>query len=217
MALLGHLNLFEAKTIRALEALAANLTRATDAKIVFGEREKIRVVARRFAACGFVPRCKRSEALLQLRNPPAATDETPSLRLATPQDLHSVMEVHAKLSEEENGFNPLLEDAEGFAFRTLRRIKQNRVWVWADAGGRLIFKADVVCNTSEVTYIEGVYVAPEMRGRGLGAHCMKALSRRLLENSESVSLLVDTKNAAALRAYAKAGFKLRSYYDSFFF
>ncbi|GAC1446747.1 MAG: hypothetical protein NVSMB56_08370 [Pyrinomonadaceae bacterium] len=81
----------------------------------------------------------------------------------------------------------------------------------------MIFKADIISNTPEVIYIEGVYVDPQRRGRGFGARCMMHLSRELLQHTQSVSLLVDEKNTPAIRAYRRAGFQLHSYYDSLFF
>ncbi len=91
----------------------------------------------------------------------------PGLRLATVDDLAIVMSVHAQIALEECGADPMKVDPAGFRLRTLRRIVQRRVWVWAERG-RLIFKADIAASTSKVIYLEGIYVNPEERGKGHG-------------------------------------------------
>jgi predicted GNAT family acetyltransferase len=116
---------------------------------------------------------------------------------------------------DESGVNPLEADPEGFRRRCLRRIEQGRVWVWAEEG-RLIFKADIVSDTPEVKYVEGVWVAPEQRGRGYGLRCLSQLSRELLARSGAVTLLVNEKSPEAVAFYRRAGYKLRSQYDTIF-
>ena len=56
---------------------------------------------------------------------------------------------------EEGGTSPMQRDPGGFRNRTSRRIEQGRVWTWY-VDGRLIFKADIVSQTPDVTYLEGV-------------------------------------------------------------
>jgi len=116
------------------------------------------------------------------------------------------MTVHAEMAFEESGVNPLQVDPVGFRLRTSRRIERGRVWVWSEAG-RLIFKTDVVAETPEVIYLEGVYVNPAERGRGHGLRCLSQLSRVLLQHASSVCLLVNERNVKALALYQRAGFK----------
>jgi predicted GNAT family acetyltransferase len=90
--------------------------------------------------------------------------------------------------------------------RVLRRIEQGRVWVVFQQE-TLVFKADVVAETAEVMYLEGIYVDPKKRGQGIGANCLSQLSRTLLEQVKYVCLLSNVGAAGAHRAYTKAGFK----------
>src|SRR5205085_11535609 len=106
-------------------------------------------------------------------------------------------------------------DPEGFRRRCARRIEQGRVWVWVEQE-RLIFKADIICETDNVTYLEGVWVNPQERGRGFGLRCMAQLGRTLLQKTKSLSLLVNERNVAAHQLYRRAGFKLRACYDTIF-
>jgi predicted GNAT family acetyltransferase len=99
--------------------------------------------------------------------------------------------------------------------RCARRIEQGRVWVLIE-NGQLIFKADILSETSEIVYLEGIYVAPEQRRQGLGLRCLSQLSRNLLARAKALSLLVNEQHKEAASFYLKAGFKLRSHYDTIF-
>ncbi len=82
--------------------------------------------------------------------------------------------------------------------------------------GRLIFKAEVVSDTPEIVYLEGIWVDPEERGRGIGSRCMSQLSRSFLLRSKAVCLLVNEKARSARAFYEKAGFEFISYYDTMY-
>jgi predicted GNAT family acetyltransferase len=81
---------------------------------------------------------------------------------------------------------------------------------------KLIFKAEVVSETPETVYIEGVWVAPEARGQGLGKSCMSQLARTLLCKTKSICLFVNDENEEARRFYRQSGYHLRSVYDTIF-
>ena len=155
------------------------------------------------------------ERLFEQRRTEAVGEAVPGLRLATAADLELVAPVHAQMAFEESGTNPLFIDPEGFYRRCARRIEQKRVWVNVE-NGQLIFKADVISDTPEVVYLEGVYVSPEKRGNGLGARCIKQLTNELLTHTDSVCLLVNQQNAAAHACYQKAGYKVRDLYDTLY-
>jgi predicted GNAT family acetyltransferase len=107
------------------------------------------------------------------------------------------------------------KDPEGFRRRTARRIEQGRVGVWM-VEGRLIFKADIISETPGATYVEGVYVNPEERGKGYGLRCMSQLSRTLLQHTRAVCLLANERNHSARGLYRKAGYKIRGHYDTLY-
>ena len=115
----------------------------------------------------------------------------------------------------ESGVNPLDQDADGFRQRCARRIEQGRTWILVE-NGKLVFKADVIADTTEVIYLEGVWVSEVGRGNGYGVRCMSQLSKELLSRTKSISLLVDEKNKRAQRFYQKCGYKFVSTYDTIF-
>jgi predicted GNAT family acetyltransferase len=96
-----------------------------------------------------------------------------------------------------------------------KRIEARKVWVVVQ-DGQLQFKADVVADTPEVIYLEGVYVGQQQRGQGFGARCLAQMTNELLRQSDSVCLLANLANHAAQKCYRKAGYALREYYDTLY-
>jgi ribosomal protein S18 acetylase RimI-like enzyme len=215
VALIGHATLVETDSDEALAAFARTARDCPHAHVMMGEREKIESFWRYYAENGRSPRLVCRELLMEQRWPVAVREAVPGLRLATPDDLQHVMVVQGQMAFEECGINPLEADPEGFRRRCARRINQGRVWVWIE-DGRLIFKADVISDTPDVIYVEGVWVAPDERGRGYGLRCLAQLSRDLLARAGAVTLLVNEKTTEAIALYRKAGYKLCSRYDTIY-
>jgi predicted GNAT family acetyltransferase len=71
--------------------------------------------------------------------------------------------------------------------------------------------------TPDTVLIEGVYVPPEFRAKGYGKAGMHALCLRLLEQHESVVLLVGEDNDGARRLYERLGFETFDEYQAAFF
>lgn len=215
VSLLGHVTLVEARTDTALRCFARFAQTLPRPNVILGEDNRVTPFWKEFAG-DETPRLISRDLLLEQRWV-ANTDQqpVPGLRTATLDDLYPVMTVHADLVMQETGVNPLHTDPVGYRLRVARRIEQNRVWLWMQ-GERVMFKADITSETPEVIYLEGVYVAPEERGKGFGTRCFSQLCRILLARAVSICLLVDEQNEKAQQLYFKTGFEVRSRYDSFF-
>jgi uncharacterized protein len=125
------------------------------------------------------------------------------------------MRIQGEMACAESGVNPLEVDPVGFRERCARRIKQGRVWVWRE-GGRLLFKADVISDTPEVIYVEGVHVNAEERRKGYGARCLSQLSQTLLARTGALCVLVNERSLGARAFFERAGYRLRGCYDTVF-
>jgi len=215
VALIGHATLIEARTEEALAAFARLAREIQSGHVILGEKEKVGRFWDYYAAGGESPRLLCREMLLEQRWPVAVREEVKGLRLATADDLELVVPVQAEMAYEESGVNPLERDPEGFRRRCARRIEMGRVWVWVEEG-RLIFKAEIISETPEVIYLEGVWVTPSERGKGYGLRCMSQLGRELLARAGSLSMLVNERNSKALSLYRRAGYKLRGCYDTIY-
>jgi predicted GNAT family acetyltransferase len=215
VALIGHATLLETRTEAALQVFA-ELARGSQHKhLIMGEQDKIEQFWNYYAGVGQDSRHLCRELLFEQKWPVQVLEAVRGLRPATLDDLELVMPVQARMAFEESGINPMEVDPTGFRLRCARRIEQGRVWVWVEQG-RLIFKADIIAESPQVSYLEGVYTNPEERGKGYGLRCVSQLSRTLLARTASVCLFVNEKNREAQEFYLRAGYKLRSYYDTIF-
>jgi predicted GNAT family acetyltransferase len=215
VALIGHSTLFEARSEAAISAFARVAQGCSDVFMLLGEQRDVKSFWSYYADGGQQLRLHCREALLEMRVPGEACEPVAGLRLATFDDLDMIVPVHARLAYEESGVNPLERDAGGFIRRCARRIELGKTWVWV-VDGRLIFKADVVTDSPEVIYLEGIDVHPEERGKGYGLRCMSQMSRILLGRTRSLVLLVNEKRQAAQSFYCKAGYRFIGSYDTIF-
>jgi uncharacterized protein len=207
VALIGHSTLVEARTEDALVAFAVIARESgTPIHIMMSDGDSIERFWQYYAGGDRQPRLVCEERLFEIKYPVMVRETVPGLRPATAAELMPVAEAHALVAFEESGVNPLEKDREGYLKRVLRRIEQDRVWV-VFAGDTLVFKADIIAETSDVMYLEGIYVDPENRGKGLGANCLSQLSRVLLEKVKYVCMLSNVDYRQAHNAYQKAGFK----------
>ena len=212
VALIGHVTMVETESDEALELFAQLAREDERAHVIVGEQEKVERFWEFYGPTGQSMRRLCRELLFE-QSRQGEVLETVDLRLATLDDLEQLLPVHAQLAFEESGINPLETDPTGFRERTTRRIEQGRVWVSMDQE-KLVFKADVVSDTPEQIYIEGVYLNPQERGKGFGVRFVSQLSRSLLAKTRSVSLLVNEKDHAAQACYRKSGYKECGYYDT---
>ena len=215
VALIGHVTLFETNNEEALAVFARLAQNSSKTCVVMGEADKVSQFLSYYKRDGQEPRLMYREQLLERRRRESIDEEVPGLRQAILADLELVATVHAQMACDESGVDPLQVDAEGFFRRCARRIEQQRVWVMVE-NDELIFKADIISDSAEVIYLEGVYVNQEKRGQGIGQRCMKQLTNELLWRTKSVCLLVNKQHSAAKGCYQKAGYKLRDHYDTLY-
>ena len=215
VALIGHYILMETRSAAAIEAFAKLAKEFCGAHMVLGEQDAVEAFWSYYEDGGQAPRRFCRELLLEQRWPVDARETVPGLRKATLNDLELVVPAHAQSAIEESGIDPLQVDPQGFRQRCARRIEQGQTWVWIE-DGRLKFKAEVLTDTSLVSYLEGVWVDPQERGQGNGSRCLSQLGRNLLMKSKSVVLLVNEQAEGARAFYKKAGYKFIGFYDTVF-
>jgi predicted GNAT family acetyltransferase len=214
VALLGHATVIEARTEDSLTMFARLARNCLNAHLIRGEQETIQNFWKHYANNGLEPRLICREQLFEqkTRMTPESVNQ---LRPATLNDLDKVVAVNASMALHEAGTSPLQNDPGGFRARTARRIEQERIWIWTE-DDRLMFKADVVAETPQVTYLEGVHVHVEERRKGYGLRGLASLSSMLLERTESICLTVNEKNKNAAKLYEKAGYRFHSHYETIY-
>lgn len=119
-----------------------------------------------------------------------------------------IMPACVAMFTEEVGVSPMAGDG-GLLYqaRVAELVGAGRSFARID-DGKVVFKAEIGAATSEACQIQGVWVAPEFRGRGLSETGMAAVLRYALQDvAPVVSLYVNDYNTAARAAYRRVGFR----------
>ena len=207
VALIGHSTLIEARSDKALKAFAQQAKSSeTPIHMIMSHGDAAESFWNHFSDGLSEPRLKCVERLFEVSFPFMVTKNERTLRLATTEELIQVAEAQAEVAFMECGVDPMVKDREGFLKRVQRRIDQGRIFVVFD-GDKLVFKADIIAETTETAYLEGIYVAPEYRGQGIGSKCLSELTLDLLNRVEHVCLLSNVDSESAHKSYFKAGYK----------
>jgi predicted GNAT family acetyltransferase len=215
VALIGHATIIEARTDEALAAFADAARQSARPQLIRGERKIVESFWKYYTDDDEQPRRICREMMFEKTNNAIVVEPVPELRQARVADLDYVVGVNAAMAFEESGLNPLKSDPAGFRQRAERRIQLGRVWMGIHEG-KPIFKADVVGDTPEMTYLEGIHVHPEERLRGYGKRCLIQLSSILLNRSQSICLTINQRKANTVAFYAKAGFDFHSEYQTIY-
>lgn len=215
VALIGHATIVEARTDAAVAAFAQLAAHSQHQSLIRGERKTVDRFWEHFSAPGKTSRLVCRELLFERKHITPLPEHLAHLRPATLDDIEYVMAVNATLALEEGGINPFNRDPSGFRARTARRIKQGRVWLGVKENVA-IFKADIVGDTPEAIYLEGIHVSPEERMKGHGKRCLAQLSSTLLRRTKSICLTLNQRKADAVKFYVKAGFDFHSEYETIY-
>jgi hypothetical protein len=166
VALIGHTTLVEARSENALKALAL-AARASEVPLhlIMSDGKAAESFWRILVNGTEFPRLKCTELLFEISYPFPVPNCGRAIRQATRAELDQIAAAQAEIAFKECGVDPLQKDRKGFLRRVSRRIEQGRIFVVVEKG-KLIFKADIIAETEEAIYLEGIYVAPEHRGRG---------------------------------------------------
>ena len=130
------------------------------------------------------------------------------VRRATRADLEPLILAAAAMHREEMGIDPLAIDAPAWRHRMVTFVDRGWSWVWMD-GPEVIFKAEFSAWTPECAQLQGVYVAPMQRRRGVAAAGLAAVVADVLRESAMCALYVNAYNQPALRLYQRLGFTQR--------
>lgn len=216
VALVGQKNVIEARSQAAFEKLMGLALAHPRLQLIRGEERCMGPLLSNLERTGRAPRLICREALLEQTSASEDFEPVDALCNATMNDLEQVMHINSAMAFEENGTNPLKRDLKGMTERTKKRIERGRVWVLSEAG-RIIFKAEAISITPEAIYLEGVYVHPAERGRGVASRCLTQLGNILLKLAPSITLVVNQENARGLALYQKLNYRFRSPYLTVYF
>ncbi|MFD8946803.1 GNAT family N-acetyltransferase [Streptomyces californicus] len=132
----------------------------------------------------------------------------PLVRRIRKDEMELLMPACVAMFTEEVGISPLAGDG-GLLYqaRVAELIGTGRSFARID-DGKVVFKAEIGAATPQACQIQGVWVAPEHRGKGLSETGMAAVLRYALADvAPVVSLYVNDYNTPARKAYRRVGFR----------
>jgi predicted GNAT family acetyltransferase len=136
-----------------------------------------------------------------------AVEPDPAVRLVERHEIDLLLPACVAMFTEEVGVSPLAADGGSlYRARVEELIAQRRAWAKVQ-DGTVLFKAEIGAATRDVCQVQGVWVHPSLRGRGLGtAGTAAVVEQARTAVAPVVSLYVNDYNVAARRAYEKVGF-----------
>jgi predicted GNAT family acetyltransferase len=157
------------------------------------------------------------QPLLAIDSAPLVAPD-PRVRAVRPEELDLLVPACVAMFTEEVGVSPVTADGGGlYRTRVAELIRTGRSFARID-DGRVVFKAEVGAVTSAACQVQGVWVPPDLRGRGLSVPGMAAVVEHALRDiAPVVSLYVNDYNAAARAAYRRVGFTERGTFMSVLF
>lgn len=130
------------------------------------------------------------------------------VRYSNLSDLDELLPACVAMFTDEVGISPTLNGG-GNAYRNrISELVSSRRSFVKYLGSELVFKAEAGTVGAGVAQIQGVWVKPEYRGRGIAAPAMAAVVKLALADlAPVVSLYVNDYNEVALKTYRTVGFE----------
>jgi predicted GNAT family acetyltransferase len=208
VALIGrHIVLSCSEESVAVFADVARLNHEPEPQMVLGEVEIVEEFCQILTEppCSLTVRLAQIQILYTMTEMESGVKEIKGLRLAQTDEREDVAQVHARICKEDTGVDPMAQDPAGFRRRMLARIERGREWILRDGSG-IVFKTDVIFETEEAIYLEGVWVRPDLRGIGLETKLLKSLCQQLLRHHRAVCVFADGEDEPINAFYREVGF-----------
>ncbi len=152
------------------------------------------------------PREVRPEQPLLALDAPSLVPADPRVRRVRSDELDRYLVAAIAMFTEEIGVDPRAGDGgRSYRRRVASLIQSGRAWARFE-DGRVVYKAEVGAVSRRTGQIQGVWVHPDHRGRGLGTTGTAAVANAIVASGRTASLYVNCYNEVARRAYAAIGF-----------
>jgi len=176
---------------------------------ILGPREQVTELWRQLEPSWGPARAVRpNQPLMSTSTPPSAlgVELDPRVRPARPDEVDLVMPAAAHMFEGEIGYPPYTGSGTAYRSALLALIDRGHTYVVVE-DGQVIFKADVGSLALGCAQLQGVWLAPHLRGRGLAVGLMASVVEQVMATRAPwVTLYVNDFNASARATYAKVGF-----------
>lgn len=179
---------------------------------IVGQAPAVHVMWDRLRSSWGPARDVRPDQPLMVIDGPPQVEPDPEVGLVTMNDFETVLPAAVAMFTEEVGYSPMGSDGgAAYRHRVSELVGGRRTYASFTHSGpgvrRVLFKADLGAVSRRAAQVQGVWVDPDYRGRGLSTGGMAAVvydcHRRGLSG---VSLYVNAYNVRAIRAYEHVGF-----------
>ena len=234
--LLGLVGVFDGDELLAVAATGANcvstdLTPETAAVLasflaregrrsasIVGRQPNVRLLWDALDGRWGTMRMLRAQQLLMALDHAPQVEPDPLVRRTSVNELDIVFPACVHMFTEEVGTSPVANGM-GTAYRDrVQNIITARRSFARIVGGVVEFKTEVGASSAAVSQLQGVWVAPHLRGRGLAAPGIAAVADTVLrEVAPTVALYVNDFNMPAIRTYERVGFLQVDTFSTIFF
>lgn len=153
------------------------------------------------------PRVVRAVQPVMATSAPPRAEPDPAVRRVSMRDFDLVYPACVEMFTEEVGVSPNSGDG-GLLYRArvAELIRAGRSFARIE-DGKVVFKAEIGAVTPYACQVQGVWVHPQLRGRGLSVNGMATLVGEALRTiAPTVTLYVNDYNTRARAAYRHVGF-----------
>jgi uncharacterized protein len=141
------------------------------------------------------------------RSREAGVRADPRVRFARLEEVDLVLPAAAAMFTDEIGYPPYRGSSRGYRNLIAGLIADRHTVVWVE-GNEVLFKADVGSAAVRAAQIQGVWLTPRLRGRGLSEALMAAATDLILDHiAPLATLYVNDYNAPARATYRAIGYR----------
>lgn len=177
---------------------------------VLGPRQDVEVLWDELSPNWGPPRTRRThQPVMTATLPPSAygIDPDPRVRPARRDEVDAVLPAAAHMFTAEIGYPPYTSNPRAYRASLAELIARGHTYV-AVEHGQVIFKADIGSLALGHAQLQGVWLAPSLRGQGLAVPLLAAVVEQIMIGiAPVVTLYVNDFNAAARATYERLGFR----------
>lgn len=177
---------------------------------VFGPREEVEGLWTHLEGHWGPPRAMRSrQPLLVADRPPSAlgVELDSRVRPARPHEVDLVLPAAEHMFTAEIGYPPYRGNDRGYRASLAALAARGHTYVVVE-GGEVVFKTDIGSLALGCAQLQGVWLTPRLRGRGLAVPMLAGVVEQvMLGPAPLVTLYVNDYNTAARSTYERLGFR----------
>lgn len=190
------------------ELCAQRIGPARRASSIMGPADQVRMIwerlSRRGSAWSRTRDVRPRQPLMVIQGDPQVAGD-PRVRVITMADFPAYFDAAVAMYTEEVGLSPI--EPSGSYRRYVQELVLQRRAFGIVEGGRVLFKSDVGAAFGPYCQIQGVWLAPELRGQRASVPAMAQVVNLVRPTFPYQSLYVNDFNTRARRLYETVGFR----------